>query len=257
MFADLAFFSFVELTDPTAHRGYNEWHQLDHRPENLALPGVAFGDRWARRGEYATRGHAAPEFAGVDYAAMYWFRSPLDESLREWDHLGEASFQWGRGPIFPGVKRPFLGFFRPVAGHVAPRIGVSAEVLPFRPNRGIHLTMSRYRDHHGLATHDRYRWENAELLPALTALPGVAGAWTFSFSHAQQHSSLPFGNAQSPEPASLRVRLLYIDGEPLEAAAEIERTTADVDSSASSASRDAEEVLLSSPLSTIIPWQDW
>ncbi|WP_166868196.1 hypothetical protein [Salinibacterium sp. ZJ70] len=257
MFADLAFFSFIALTDPTAHRAYNEWHQLDHLPENLALPGVAHGQRWARRGECGQAGRTSPEFAGVDYAAMYWFRSPLEESLREWDRLGEASFQWGRGPIFPGVARPFLGFFRPVAGIAAGRIGVSSEVLPFRPNRGVHLTMSRYRDHHGLATHERYRWENSELLPALTGLPGVAGAWTFSFSHAQRHSSLSFGNDQSPEPGSLRVRLVYLDGDPIETSVAIAHTTAEVDRSATALARDAEEVLFSSPLSTIIPWQDW
>ena len=49
MFSERAFFSFIELTDPDRHREYNEWHQLDHRPENLLLPGVAWGDRWARR----------------------------------------------------------------------------------------------------------------------------------------------------------------------------------------------------------------
>ena len=45
----LVFFSFAALDDPGPdhHRRYNEWHQLDHRPENLALPGVAWGDRWA------------------------------------------------------------------------------------------------------------------------------------------------------------------------------------------------------------------
>ena len=26
---------------PGAHRAYNEWHQLDHLPEQMAIPGVA------------------------------------------------------------------------------------------------------------------------------------------------------------------------------------------------------------------------
>ena len=29
----LGFFSFTEVTDPGQHRAYNEWHQLDHMPE--------------------------------------------------------------------------------------------------------------------------------------------------------------------------------------------------------------------------------
>ena len=257
MFADLAFFSFVELTDPSVHRAYNEWHQLDHRPENLALPGVAYGDRWARRGEAREHSVATDEFAPVDYAAMYWFRSPIDESVAAWDRLGEDSFQWGRGPIIPGVRRPFLGFFRPVAGYAAPRVGVSADVLPFRPNRGIHLTLSRFVDHHSLDTHERYRWESAELIPALIELPGVAGAWTFSFSHPQQHSILPVAGDASLAPSSLRIRLCYLDDDPIATGDAIRDRTAELDRESSAAGAAAEEVLLSGPLTTIIPWQDW
>jgi hypothetical protein len=46
----MVFFSFAALDGAGLddHRRYNEWHQLDHRPENLALPGVAWGDRRAR-----------------------------------------------------------------------------------------------------------------------------------------------------------------------------------------------------------------
>lgn len=257
MFADLAFFSFVELTDPTVHRAYNEWHQLDHRPENLALPGVAWGDRWARPDGVEDRGSASEEFARVDYIAMYWFRQPVDESVKAWTQLGEDSFQWGRGPIIPGVRRPFLGFFRPVAGYAAPRIGVSASVLPFRPNRGIHFTMSRYADHHGLAAHERFRWEDRELIPELLRLDGVAGAWTFSFSFPQQHSFLPIAGDGSLVPQSLRVRLAYLDGDPLKTSAAIARTTQEIDAIGDPESSAAEEVLISAPLTTIIPWQDW
>ena len=42
----LGFFSFTEITDPSEHRSYNEWHQLDHMPEQYPLPGVVFGQRW-------------------------------------------------------------------------------------------------------------------------------------------------------------------------------------------------------------------
>jgi hypothetical protein len=42
----VGFFSFTEITDPSEHRSYNEWHQLDHMPEQYPLPGMAFGQRW-------------------------------------------------------------------------------------------------------------------------------------------------------------------------------------------------------------------
>jgi hypothetical protein len=34
-----AFLSFVRVRDPGRHRDYNRRHQLDHLPENRALPG--------------------------------------------------------------------------------------------------------------------------------------------------------------------------------------------------------------------------
>src|SRR5947209_2213704 len=96
-----AFFSFVDLTDQSRHAEYNDWHLYDHRPENLALPGVAWGDRWARldrAGDDPDRaGTTTEEYAGVDYVAMYWFREPLEQSIAEWFKLGSDSVQWGRG----------------------------------------------------------------------------------------------------------------------------------------------------------------
>ncbi len=121
MFSDLAFFSFVQLADASLHGEYNRWHQLDHRPENLALPGVAWGDRWARVREQETSHAADSAFADTDFVAMYWFRDPVEQSVDAWDRLGEASFQWGRGPIIPGVERKLLAFFRPVKGYSAPQ----------------------------------------------------------------------------------------------------------------------------------------
>lgn len=258
MFSELAFFSFIELTDASQHRRYNEWHQLDHRPENLALPGVAWGDRWARPAEFKAAGAASPEFANVDYTAMYWFRSPLPDSIRAWDRLGEDSFQWGRGPLIPGVERRMLAFFKPVKGYIAPRALVSADVLPFRPNRGLHLTLSRFSEPHSLGTHAQFQWEDQTLIPRLLTVPGVAGAWTFSFSHAQRHATLPLEGSGSDAPGSLRIRLLYVDEDPLEASANISDSTARlVHEGLGSPSELGEQVLLSTPVKTIVPWQDW
>ena len=39
----IGFFSFTEITDPAEHKSYNEWHQLDHMPEQFPLLGVVFG----------------------------------------------------------------------------------------------------------------------------------------------------------------------------------------------------------------------
>lgn len=260
---NLAFFSFVTLQDatPEDHASYNRWHQLDHRPENLALPGVAWGDRWARPADHKAVGRADDAaHRDTDYVAMYWFRSPVSESVRAWDRLGEQSFQWGRGPLLPGVRRTLLAFFRPVKGYAAPSALVAPEVLPYRPNRGLHLTLTRHEESHGASTHARHAWEDRTLVPALLNVDGVAGAWTFSLSHLQQHSTLPMGVGSEARdgPGSLRIRLVYLDGEPLETTARIDRVTSNLTARAHGDPAAATtRVLLETPVRTIVPWQDW
>jgi len=86
MFASKVYFSLTEILDPAHHRTHNEWHQLDHRPENLLLPGVAWGDRWVRSPDCAQASAGlAPEYARTHYAIMYWFREPLRAAIsRQW-----------------------------------------------------------------------------------------------------------------------------------------------------------------------------
>jgi hypothetical protein len=258
MFSERAFFSFVELGEPSGHRAYNEWHALDHRPENLLLPGVAWGDRWARPAEYAEMGEPpAAELGDFDYAAMYWFRPPYEESVAAWTKLGEDSFQWGRGPLLPGVRRRFLGFFTPVKGYAAPRILVSPDALPFRPNRGLHLSVTHFEDAHSPEVHDLFQWDDRVGIPALLECPGVAGAWTFSLLSLQKHPTLPGLHDERPEfgPGSLRIRLLYLDADPADTAravADIEREPAD-----GSGRPAVGRTLFHGPLRSIIPFQDW
>lgn len=271
MFSERAFFSFVDLSAESSHRAYNEWHQLDHRPENLRLPGVAWGDRWARTAACAEAGEDnSADFAGTDYVAMYWFRPPYDESVAAWTKLGEDSHQWGRGPRLPGVRRPLTAFFTPVKGYVAPRVLVSADTLPFRPNRGLHVSVSRFRDHHGAAAHDHFTWQDRVRIPDLLGVDGVAGAWTFSFLATQRHPTLAFNDSEDYALGELRIQLLYLDADPVQVSAEIAEHERAWDAAGrgapqlttqpttqSTAQSTAEERLLSSPVSTIIPWQDW
>lgn len=249
MFAPLAFFSFVRLEDRSLHRDYNRWHQLDHRPENLALPGVAWGDRWEVRQDYGDL--AEGQLAGeVDFVAMYWFREPVDAAVAAWDALGEASFQWGRGPLIPGIRRPLLAFFHPVKGYSAPRALVSPEVLPYRPHRGVHVTATRFAEPHSAETHAAHQREDRELIPALLDVDGVAGAWTFSYSHPQRHTSLPFDETPTEAAGSLRIRLVYLEDDPAEVTPRLREVEGQIPGGAG-------EVVLSAPVKTIIPWQDW
>lgn len=253
----MVFFSFVALPGATAeeHRAYNHWHLFDHRPENLALPGIAWGDRWTRPRKNR-REPSAAEFADVDYVAMYWFRDPVEESVRQWNDLGAASFQWGRGPLIPGVRRPLLGFFRPVKGYAAASALVSPEVLPYRPNQGLHLTLTRHGASHSAATHDHHRWEDRVLLPALLDVDGVAGAWTFSFDHHQNVTMLP-REAGDDAKGSLRIRLLYLDGDPVDTTERIERVIASATNELEPEVAACGQVQFGTTLRTIVPFQDW
>lgn len=255
--APLAFFSFVALDDPEPdlHRRYNEWHQLDHRPENLALPGVAWGDRWARTAECRADSIAEPEQADTDYIAMYSFRNPVADTVRDWEQLGTDSFEWGRGPMIPGVRRTLLAFFRPVKGYAAASSLVSPGVIPYRPNRGLHLTVTRFADPLGTDTHENHRWEDRVLIPELLNLPGVAGAWILSLDRHQDDGLGLRRVGATDARGALRVRVLYLDGEPIATS----RLVRDRSAAAETRLRAATlgQTVISTPLRTIIPWQDW
>ncbi|WP_433634926.1 hypothetical protein [Nocardia sp. CA-120079] len=256
MFSERAFFSFVDLAEASLHREYNEWHQFDHRPENLLLPGVAWGDRWARPAEYTPLGESCPDLSGTDYVAMYWFRPPYEQSIAEWRKLGEDSFQWGRGPLIPGVRRPFTAFFTPVKGYAAERVTVSADALPFRPNRGLHIMVSRLAEPHGPRTHEQYSWYDRVRLPAMVNCPGVAGAWTFALHSPRKHPAPPLDGMAEYPPNSVRIRLLYLDADPAEVTHELADREKEWDASGfGPPCPDAETILLTGPLRTIDPWE--
>ncbi|NKY43617.1 hypothetical protein [Nocardia cerradoensis] len=259
MFSERAFFSFIEMTAPDRHREYNQWHQLDHRPENLLLPGVAWGDRWQRRRHDGAADCASGELANTDYVAMYWFRPPYEQSIAEWDELGEDSFQWGRGPMLPGIRRSLLAFFTPVKGYVAPRVLVSADALPFRPNRGLHVRVDHIADPHGPGAHEQFRWQDQVRIPDLLSCSGVAGAWTFALQAVQQHRTLPLGEGRREYPSgSLHIRLLYLDDDPVTVTQDIAEREKQWDTAGRGAPcREAEETIFSAAVHTIVPWQDW
>ncbi len=254
----LVFFSFVALDDPDpdSHRRYNEWHQLDHRPENLALPGVAWGDRWARTAGCRAESIASPEHSATDYVAMYWFRDPVERSVREWEQLGRDSFEWGRGPMIAGVRRTLLAFFRPVKGYAARSAFVSPQAIPCRPNRGLHLTMTRFADPFGPGTHQHHRWEDRVLIPELLDIPGVAGVWTFSLDRHQDDQLGLRSHAPPAGSPALRIRLLYLDDEPVATWVRVRDRIGAPDMRIPNSAVHG-DIVISTPLHTIIPWQDW
>src|SRR5579862_8745079 len=120
----VACFSFTSVSRQWGRDRYEQWHQLDHLPENLALPHVVFGQRWERTPQCRPASRAASgELAGVDYVTMYLMRGPERAAVDEWRQLSSRLRDDGRRPDFGYVTRPLVGAFAPVRGYVTERAG--------------------------------------------------------------------------------------------------------------------------------------
>lgn len=139
------FLSFPEVLDDDRHRDYNHWHQFDHLPQNLALPGVRHGQRWVRtpacRAASTAPGEGtdprAVEMDASQYVAMYWFAAPARESVADWLRLGSLTDEIGRRPETAWTRRRFTGFATPVASAAAEGVLVTAGAVPHLPHAGI------------------------------------------------------------------------------------------------------------------------
>lgn len=266
-FADASFISLATLTDATQHHAHNAWHQLDHLPENLLLPGVLHGQRWVRTPACAAAsGPATAPFDDFQYLTLYWFRPPVEDSIGHWAALAEQSFQWGRRPEVAWTARPYMGFFRPVKGYAATRIDISAPTLPLRPNRGIYLAVSQVAVDAADRTEveARFRWYDRVGLPDLVSRPGVAGAWSLVDDAALAPASWTQREQQAPGQAAgraedqadttaLRVTVAFLDEDPLTVAASLAE-----DNPLVPAPDGPETLLFAGPLQTIEPWTwDW
>jgi hypothetical protein len=181
MLSSKVFFSFTEVLDPTRHGDYNAWHQLDHRPENLALDGVHAGERWVRCPRCAQAGPAPDALLeGLHYLNAYWFREPAEPAVREWQALAERSLDQGRRPDLHWAERLLMGFFEQVQIAVSPRLPSSPEALPLRPTRGLYATVETLDEPRAPAAEARFRHEREWRVPRLLATPGVTGVAVLS-----------------------------------------------------------------------------
>jgi hypothetical protein len=93
-----------------------------------------------------------------------------------------------------------LGGFDVVTCHAAPSALVTAEVVPYRPNRGMYLVIER-PDEAGAPP----AWTN-EQVEQLLAIDGVAGMWTFAAGNlrADRFDTTGYG-----------VSVCYLDDDPV------------------------------------------
>jgi hypothetical protein len=102
---------------------------------------------------------------------MYWFNAPYDKSVAAWDKLAEDPFRWWRGPGLPRAQRPLPAFYTLVQGYAAQCVLVPPDILPFRPNRVLHVTHSQFADPHASATHAKHaRYDRVRIPDLLTSI---------------------------------------------------------------------------------------
>jgi len=239
------FFSFTEVTDPSEHRSYNEWHQLDHLPEQFPLPGIVYGQRWVSTPACrAARVTSDPTLDPIQYVTCYLMAEPIEETIDEFFALGAELHRLGR---FHTHRRAHLtGPLRVVTADAAPRTRVSAAAVPFRAQRGIYVTVDETTA--GVSPGDAPPGDAPpdERAGALRAVPGVAGVWTFSTVEGLTSRRWSAGHR--------RITVCWLDDDPLEVAARIEPYVTTGPAPHEGASR----LTFAGPFETIIAWQwDW
>jgi hypothetical protein len=224
----VGFFSFTEITDPGEHRSYNEWHQLDHMPEQFPLDGIAYGQRWVSTPACrAARAVSEPPLDAIHYMTLYLMTEPVDRTLREFMQLGRDLRSANRFHLARASR--LSGAFPYVDARVAPRVLVSREAVPYRPNRGVYVEVEELAPGAPRANDEH----DGSHLEARCALPGVAGAWSFADERR-------------------RITVSWLDAPPLEA----RRRLAEVVEAHRAAS--PHRTVFAGPLESITPWEwDW
>jgi hypothetical protein len=201
----LGFFSFTEVTDPSAHEAYNAWHQLDHLPEQFTIEGITFGQRWVRSPRCRDAEAATSELLDpFHYMTLYLMRD--DACLPEFFDLAKRLH--GVDRFFAARKALLSGPFEVVGRWAAPRVAVSGGAVPFRPSRGVYVVVGPAVDGAAMVDH-----------------PGVAGAWQFADADAGRTVTVAFVDGDLWQ-AATSIESSYTGGAAPEWAGPLERVDA-------------------------------
>nr|WP_231969276.1 MULTISPECIES: hypothetical protein [unclassified Mycobacterium] len=221
---------------------YLRWHLLDHMPEQYQLPGIVYGLRWIADGDYPQHRLAGNgPLAEIANAVHYLVGDPVEQTFDDFVTLGRALRENGRFP----VVRPSLQVagLRLLQWQSAPHALISAEVVPFRPHRGVVLIVEEPVD--GRRPDGWLQWLHAEHHPALLATPGTAGAWTFGSSTGWSH--LPRGWSTEFQ----YITVVYLDADPLTTTAALAPSIEDRWRSG------AVRPSFAGPLRSMVNWEAW
>jgi len=245
----VGFITLTEVTSGGDHVDYNTWHQLDHMPEQFAIPGVVFGQRWVLAPACRDRAVGVEDPLGTfHYLTLYLMTEPLGETLDEFADVRERVAKLGR--FYEHRRARLSGAWVFLEALAAPRTLVLPEVIPYRPTRGIYVVVDEPLAE-GSTLDEYLRLRHTEHFPQLLDVPGVAGIWSFATRR--------WGFARSEDPPAdpsaqdaSRITVAFLDGDPLEVAETVGPLVAAHWAGAPVRPRFA------GPLQTITPWQwDW
>jgi hypothetical protein len=233
------FFSLTPPDPPDDDGSYLRWHLLDHMPEQYRIPGIALGLRWIADGDYPM--HRIVADGGLDEvgnAVAYLMSDPVQETYDAFMALGAELREAGRFPeVRPSLQTRLLAV---EARHAAPAAAVSAEVVPFRPHRGVLLVVEGPNDDE-TAWHD---WLATGHDSAMLEVPGVAGIWSF-------HSTGPWRLRPACEGPPQRTTVVFLDADPI---VTTQRLAPMIEQRWSSR---AVRPMFAGPLRTMIDWEAW
>jgi hypothetical protein len=235
-----AFFSWTPPAPAGDDGSYLRWHLLDHMPEQYQLPGIQLALRYIADGEYLQSRIAANEpLADVGNLVNYLVGDPVQQTHDDFTQLGARLGQVGRFPEF----RPVLQLRMPalVRWYAAPQALISAEVVPFRPHRGVVVIVEESTSDD---TSSWLVWLHTHHYPALLDVPGVIGAWMYG-------DTTTWKLRPAAEGVPQHTTVIYLDENPL-ATTNVLRPLIEQRWSSGSV-----RPLYAAPLRTMIDWEAW
>jgi hypothetical protein len=209
--ADVAFavFSMSSRAAGGDDDGYLEWHMLDHLPEQYRIDGLRLGQRWFSTPECrAARAASSAPYDDVDHVVGYLFGGPVDAALDVFFELGGSLRRAGRMPV--ALPRVQVGGWEAVDRVAAPRVLAGADVVPWRPQRGVYLIVEAISADVGAGL---------ESLVDMAGVPGVAGVWRYRDGH---HRHIRFDDTAGKE-----LTVCYLDDDPVDVADRLVEPLAD------------------------------
>jgi hypothetical protein len=209
-------------------------------PEQYQLPGIQLALRYIADGEYrrarmAANGH----LADVGNVVNYLVGDPVEQTHDDFMQLGPRLAELGRYPD----RRPYLQLRMPalLSWYAAPRALISAEVVSFRPHRGVVVIVEEPA---GDDTAGWLRRLHTDHYPALLDVPGVAGAWMYADTTTWKLHPATVGDPQY-------TTVVYLDDDPLVTTEALRPLVEERWASG------AVRPLFAGPLRTMIDWEAW